>query len=351
MNRIEELMEQVLVREASDLHLTAGVPPTLRIFGKLTSMQMPPLSSADVEELIYSIVSDSQKRRFEADRELDLSYAYGDKCRFRVNVYWQRGTMAAALRIIPQVIKTTRELGLPPIIEILAQKPRGFILVTGPTGCGKSTTLAAMLNLINRTRSEHILTIEDPIEFIHRHEKSIINQREVGTDTHSFSSALRHVLRQDPDVILVGEMRDLETISIALTAAETGHLVLATLHTQDAPQSIERIIDVFPSQQQRQIRIQLAGTLQAIVAQQLIPVRGGGDRKAAVEIMLATPAIRNMIRDQKTHQIVTAMQSGGGAGMQTMDQALANLVKLNQVSFDDALQRASDVDVFKRLAG
>ncbi len=351
MPKIEELMEQVIQRDASDLHLTAGIPPTLRIFGKLTHMDMPALEGEDVEEYIYEILSDSQRRRLEADRELDMSYAYAGKCRFRINVYWQRSSLAAALRIIPQVVKSARELGLPPIAEILAQKPRGFVLVTGPTGCGKSTTLASMISIINKTRSEHILTIEDPIEFLHKHDKSMINQREVGTDTHSFSSALRHVLRQDPDVILVGEMRDLETISIALTAAETGHLVLATLHTQDAPQSIERIIDVFPSQQQHQIRVQLAGTLQGILAQQLIPARGGGDRKVAVEVMIATPAIRNMIRDQKTHQIVSAMQAGYSSGMQTMDQSLANLVKLNQVSYEDALQRASDPDVLKRLVG
>lgn len=351
MPRIEELMDQVITREASDLHLTVGIPPTLRIYGKLTHMDLPALTHEDVQSFIYEILSDSQKRRLEADRELDMSYAYADKCRFRINVYWQRGYLASALRIIPQVVKSHRELGLPPIVEILATKPRGFILVTGPTGCGKSTTLASMISIINQTRSEHILTIEDPIEFLHKHDKSMINQREVGADTHSFSSALRHVLRQDPDVILVGEMRDLETISIALTAAETGHLVLATLHTQDAPQSIERIIDVFPSQQQHQIRIQLAGTLQAILAQQLIPTRGGGDRKVACEVLIATPAIRNMIRDQKTHQIVSAMQAGYSSGMQTMDQSLANLVKLNHVTYEDALQRASDPDVLKRLVG
>lgn len=351
MPKIEELMEAVITKDASDLHLTAGIPPTLRIHGKLDHMDKPVLEHEDVMALVYEILNDSQRRRLEADRELDLSYAYSDRCRFRINVYWQRGNLAAALRLIPPSVKSPRELGLPPIVEMLAQKPRGFILVTGPTGCGKSTTLAAMINIINRTRSEHILTIEDPIEFMHKHDKSMVNQREVGADTHSFSSALRHVLRQDPDVILVGEMRDLETISIALTAAETGHLVLATLHTQDAPHSIERVIDVFPSQQQHQIRIQMAGTLQAILAQQLIPARGGGERKVAIEIMMATPAIRNMIRDDKTHQIISAMQAGYSTGMQTMDQALAALVKANQVSYEDAMQRAIDPDVFKRLVG
>lgn len=351
MPKIEKLMDQVMEMDASDLHLTVGIPPTLRIHGKLEHIDHPVLTPEDIEALIFEILSDSQRRRLESDKELDMSYAYGEKCRFRINVYWQRGNLAAALRLIPPAVKSARELGLPPIVEMLAQKPRGFILVTGPTGCGKSTTLAAMISIINKTRGEHVLTIEDPIEFLHKHEKSMINQREVGSDTHSFSSALRHVLRQDPDVILVGEMRDLETISIALTAAETGHLVLATLHTQDAPSSIERVIDVFPPQQQHQIRIQLAGTLQAILAQQLLPARGGGERKVAVEVLMATPAIRNMIRDQKTHQIMTAMQAGHGAGMQTMDQALANLVKMNQVGYEDALQRAIDPEVFKRLAG
>lgn len=349
MPKIDELMERVLAKDASDLHLTIGIPPTLRIHGKLEHMDLPSLTPETIKPIIYEILNDSQQRRLEADRELDLSYALDDRCRFRINVYWQRGNLAAALRLIPPSVKSPRDLGLPPIVELLAQKPRGFILLTGPTGCGKSTTLAAIINIINKTRSEHVLTIEDPIEFLHMHDKSIINQREVGADTHSFSSALRHVLRQDPDVILIGEMRDLETISIALTAAETGHLVLATLHTQDAPQSVERIIDVFPSQQQRQIRVQLAGTLQAILAQQLLPAAGGGERKVAVEVLIATAGIRNMIRDQKTHQIISAMQAGYSVGMQTMDQALANLVKINQVAYEDALQRAIDPDVFKRL--
>jgi twitching motility protein PilT len=351
MPKIEELMDAVVAKDASDLHLTAGIPPTLRIHGKLEHMDKPVLEHEDVLALVYEILNDSQRRRLEADRELDMSYAYSDLARFRINVYWQRGNLASALRLIPPAVKSARDLGLPPIVEMLAQKPRGFVLVTGPTGCGKSTTLAAIINIINRTRAEHILTIEDPIEFLHRHDKSMVNQREVGADTHSFSSALRHVLRQDPDVILVGEMRDLETISIDLTAAETGHLVFATLHTQDAPQSIERVIDVFPSQQQHQIRIQLAGTLQAILAQQLIPAKAGGDRKVAVEVMMATPAIRNMIRDDKTYQIVSAMQAGYSMGMQTMDQALAALVKANQVTYDDAIQRSIDPEVFKRLVG
>lgn len=349
MAEIEGLMQEVIDKDGSDLHLTADIPPVLRIHGKLQYNEHPPLSHEDVQRLIYEILTDAQRRKLEADKELDFSHALEDIGRFRINVYWQRGNLAAACRLIPLVIRSPRELGMPPIVETLAEKPRGIVLVTGPTGSGKSTTLAAIIDIINRTRAEHIITVEDPIEFIHHHNKSMINQREVGADTHSFASALRHVLRQDPDVILIGEMRDLETISIALTAAETGHLVFATLHTQDAPQSIDRIIDVFPPQQQHQIRIQLAGTLQAILAQQLIPNKVGATRVAAVEVLVATAAIRNMIRDQKTHQIVSAMQAGYNVGMQTMDQALANMVKRNTVRFEDAMQRAIDPEALKRL--
>jgi twitching motility protein PilT len=351
MPEIETLMTEVMDKEASDLHLTVGIPPVLRIHGKLTHTDHPVLTNDDVKRLIYEILSDGQRRKLEADRELDFSYSIGEKGRFRINVYWQQGNLASALRLIPPLIKNPRELGLPPIVETLAQKPRGFVLVTGPTGSGKSTTLAAIIDIINRSRGEHILTIEDPIEFLHKHDKSMINQREVGIDTHSFASALRHVLRQDPDVILIGEMRDLETIAIALTAAETGHLVFATLHTQDAAGSIDRIIDVFPPTQQHQIRIQLAGTLQAIMAQQLLSTKQGGSRVAAVEVLIATPAIRNMIRDQKTHQIVSAMQAGYNVGMQTMDQSLATMVKKNVVSYETAIQRAIDPDALKRLIG
>lgn len=352
MAKIEELMDKVIEREASDMHLTSGLPPVLRLDGRLVPLDdYPKLGSEDVKKLIYEILTDGQRVKLERDLELDLSYSLPGKARFRVNVYWQRGSVGAALRLIPFNIKSPEELGLPKIVEKLARKPRGFILVTGPTGCGKSTTIASMINIINQTRDVHVMTIEDPIEFLHTHGKSIINQREVGIDSHSFTAALRHVLRQDPDVILVGEMRDLETISIALTAAETGHLVFASLHTQDAPQSIDRIVDVFPPQQQHQIRIQLAGTLQAILAQQLLPRKDGTGRIPAMEVMIATPAIRNMIREQKVHQIYTAMQSGYNVGMQTMDQALANLVKANIVSYQEAFSRAINPEEFNRIVG
>lgn len=350
MAKIEELMHKVVEKEASDLHLTSGLPPVLRMDGRLIPLDdYPKLGSEDVKKLIYEILTDGQRVKLERDLELDLSYSLPGKARFRVNVYWQRGSVGAALRLIPFNIKSPEELGLPKVVEKLARKPRGFILVTGPTGCGKSTTIASMINIINQTRDVHVMTIEDPIEFLHTHGKSMINQREVGIDSHSFTAALRHVLRQDPDVILVGEMRDLETISIALTAAETGHLVFASLHTQDAPQSIDRIVDVFPPQQQHQIRIQLAGTLQAILAQQLLPRKDGTGRIPAMEVMIATPAIRNMIREQKVHQIYTAMQSGYNVGMQTMDQALANLVKANIVSYQEAFSRAINPEEFNRI--
>ncbi len=352
MAKIEELMHKVVEKEASDLHLTSGLPPVLRMDGRLIPLDdYPKLGSEDVKKLIYEILTDGQRVKLERDLELDLSYSLPGKARFRVNVYWQRGSVGAALRLIPFNIKSPEELGLPKVVEKLARKPRGFILVTGPTGCGKSTTIACMINIINQTRDVHVMTIEDPIEFLHTHGKSMINQREVGIDSHSFTAALRHVLRQDPDVILVGEMRDLETISIALTAAETGHLVFASLHTQDAPQSIDRIVDVFPPQQQHQIRIQLAGTLQAILAQQLLPRKDGTGRIPAMEVMIATPAIRNMIREQKVHQIYTAMQSGYNVGMQTMDQALANLVKANIVSYQEAFSRAINPEEFNRIVG
>jgi twitching motility protein PilT len=345
-------MEKVIEREASDLHLTSGLAPVLRMDGRLIPLDdYPKLGSEHVKKLIYEILTDGQRVKLERDLELDLSYSLPGKARFRINLYWQRGSLGAALRLIPFHIKSPKELGLPNIVEKLAQKPRGFILITGPTGCGKSTTIASMINIINHTQDVHVMTIEDPIEFLHSHGKSMINQREVGIDTHSFIAALRHVLRQDPDVIVIGEMRDLETISIALTAAETGHLVFATLHTQDAPQSIDRIIDVFPPQQQHQIRIQLAGTLQAILAQQLLPRKDGTGRVPAVEVLMATPAIRNMIREQKVHQIYTAMQAGYNVGMQTMDQALANLVKANIVSYQEAFSRAINPEEFNRIVG
>lgn len=351
MAELDKLLDKVIEEDASDLHLTPGVPPTLRVYGKLRSLNETKLTPESTKKLIYGVLTDTQKQRLEHDLELDFSYALPGKARFRINIYRQRGALSAALRLVPPYIKTPEELNLPRIVEQLAQRPRGFVLVTGPTGCGKSTTLASVIKIINNTRHEHIVTVEDPIEFLHEHDKSIVNQREVGTDTHSFSAALRHILRQDPDVILIGEMRDLETIAIALTAAETGHLVFATLHTQDAPQSVDRIIDVFPSQQQHQIRMQLAGTLQAILAQQLLSRIDGEGLIPVVEVLIATPAVRNMIREGKTHQIYSAMQAGYNVGMQTMDQALANLVKRHKVSYEEALQRAIDPENLKRLTG
>ena len=342
---INELLEEVLVRGASDLHITVGAPPVMRINGVLQRIEeYPRLTGNDTRDMIYSILTARQREQLEANLEYDLSYSVPGSARFRVNAYFQRNSLGAAFRIIPYRIKTVEELNMPPVIKELSQLPRGFILVTGPTGQGKSTTLAAIIDLINETRNEHIITVEDPIEFLHVHKRCIINQREVGADTHSFSNALKYVLRQDPDVILVGEMRDLETISTALTAAETGHLVFATLHTQDAPQTVDRIIDVFPTYQQQQVRLQLAGTIQAIITQQLLPHRDGKGRVPSVEIMIATSAIRNMIREAKSHQIYSAMQAGGQYRMQTMDSSIAALYKNGIISYDIAMARCANRD-------
>jgi len=350
---INELLEEVLVRGASDLHITVGAPPVMRINGVLQRIEeYPRLTGNDTREMIYSILTARQREQLEANLEYDLSYSVPGSARFRVNAYFQRNSLGAAFRIIPYRIKTVEELNLPPVIKELTKLPRGFILVTGPTGQGKSTTLAAVIDLINETRNDHIITVEDPIEFLHVHKRCIVNQREVGADTHSFANALKYVLRQDPDVILVGEMRDLETISTALTAAETGHLVFATLHTQDAPQTIDRIIDVFPTYQQQQVRLQLASTIQAIITQQLLPTRDGKGRVPAVEIMIATSAIRNMIREAKTHQIYSAMQAGGQQyGMQTMDHSIAALYKNGIISYDVAMARCQNRDEMQRLIG
>ncbi len=349
---INEMLEEVLVRGASDLHITVGAPPVMRINGVLQRIEeYPRLTGNDTRDMIYSILTARQREQLEANLEYDLSYSVPGSARFRVNAYFQRNSLGAAFRIIPYRIKTVEELNMPPVIKDLTQLPRGFVLVTGPTGQGKSTTLAAIIDLINETRNDHIITVEDPIEFLHVHKRCIINQREVGADTHSFGNALKYVLRQDPDVILVGEMRDLETISTALTSAETGHLVFATLHTQDAPQTIDRIIDVFPTYQQAQVRIQLAGTTQAIITQQLLPTRDGKGRVPAVEIMIATSAIRNMIREGKTHQIYSAMQAGGQYRMQTMDHSIAALYKNGIVSFEVAMARCANRDEMQRLIG
>jgi twitching motility protein PilT len=334
---------------ASDLHITTGVPPIVRVNGKLKALDHPKLLPNDTRELIYSILTQEQRDVLERNWEYDFSYSLPGKGRFRVNVYYQRGSISAAFRSIPVKIPTIEELRLPLVVSEFAMKPRGFVVVTGPTGSGKSTTLAAIINIINETRNCHIITIEDPIEFLHPHKRSIVNQREVGTDTKSFANALKYALRQDPDVILIGEMRDLETIQTALTAAETGHLVFATLHTVDAPQTIDRIIDVFPPHQQQQVRIQLAGCLQGIVAQQLLPTADGNGRVVAVEILVATPGIKNLIREGKTHQIYTAIQTGQKYGMQTLDMALADLVKRGWISYETAYEKAQDPASLKQL--
>lgn len=346
---IDELLIKTLELGASDLHITTGLPPVVRINGELRALDYPKLLPNDTRELIYSILTQEQRDVFERNWEYDFSYSIPGKGRFRANIYFQRGTVAGAFRSIPVRIPTIEELRLPTVVQEFAMKPRGFVLVTGPTGSGKSTTLAALINIINETRSCHIITIEDPIEFLHPHKKSIVNQREVGTDTHSFANSLKYALRQDPDVILIGEMRDLETIQTALTAAETGHLVFATLHTVDAPQTIDRIIDVFPPHQQQQVRIQLAGCLQGIISQQLLPTQDGKGRIVAAEVLVATAGIRNLIREGKTHQIYTAMQTGQKYGMQTLDMALADLVRRGWISFETALEKSQDPQVLRQL--
>ncbi|MDP8292439.1 MAG: type IV pilus twitching motility protein PilT [Candidatus Orphnella occulta] len=322
---IKELLQYAVDKDASDLHLTEGVPPTLRIDGALQHTTYPVLTRDESKKAIYSILNDDQKVRFETELELDMSLYIPDLSRFRVNVHMQRGSVEAAFRVIPSRIKTTEELGLPPIVADLARKPNGLVLATGPTGMGKSTTLSAMVDIVNSERQSLIISIEDPIEYVHKNKKSIIKQREVGSDTKSFTSALKHALRQDPDVILVGEMRDLETISTAVTAAETGHLVLSTLHTPDAPQTIDRLIDIFPPHQQKQIMIQLAGCLQGVICQQLLPRKDNNGRVVACEVMTGTPAVRSLIREQKTEQLATVIQTNAQHGMITMDKTLKKL--------------------------
>ncbi len=339
-------------QSGSDLHIARGSAPLVRIRGHLAPIQgHPELTAQAIQSTLYAILTQKQRERFEENLELDFAYAVPGASRFRVNIYRQRETMGAVFRVIPFEIKTLEQLGVNPRISTLAALPRGMVLVTGPTGSGKSTTLAALIDLANRTRHDHIMTVEDPIEFLHQNKNCLVNQREVGEDTHSFGNALKHVLRQDPDIILVGELRDLETISVALTAAETGHLVLGTLHTQDAAQTVDRIIDVFPPEQQQQVRVQLAGALQGIVSQALVRSADGKGRVAATEVLFATGAIRNLIREGKTHQIYSAMQAGAQQGMQTMDQCLAELVKQNRVQFEQALEKAHHADDFRRLTG
>ncbi len=350
MDLVDVLLE-VLERDASDLHLSVGSPPIIRINGALERLDYPRLEANDTRELIYSILSQDQRQRLENEWEIDFSYSVPGRARFRVNAFFQRNSLGAAFRLIPILIRPLDQLGLPKTMHELTRKPRGFVIITGPTGSGKSTTLASMIDEINETREEHIMTIEDPIEFLHRHKKCMVNQREVGADTKGFNRALKSVLRQDPDIILVGEMRDTETMATALTAAETGHLVFATLHTQDAPQTIDRIIDVFPPHQQEQIRVQLSTTLMGICTQQLLSTRDGRGRVVACEILMPTPAVRNLIREGKTHQIYSTMQTGSAFGMQTMDAALADLVRRNIISRDQALHRSSDPNGLERLVG
>jgi len=349
---LNDCLERVVELGGSDLHLTAGTHPMVRIHGAIEALsEFPVLTGSRIREMLYAVLSQKQRETFEAELELDTSHTIPGKGRFRVNVLLQRDSVGAVMRVIPFEIVPFDTLGMPPAVASFAELSRGLVLVTGPTGSGKSTTLASLIDIINRTKPVHIMTVEDPIEFLHHHKRAIVNQREVGEDTRSFSAALKHVLRQDPDVILVGEMRDLETISTALTAAETGHLVFATLHTQDAPQSVDRVIDVFPSHQQSQIRVQLATSLQGVVTQQLVPVAKGKGRAVAAEVLVATPAVRNLIREGKVHQIYSSMQAGGRYGMQTMDQGLATLVKAGKITLDMALERAASPDDLKRLAG
>ena len=349
---LNEVLAASIEVGASDVHFTGGAPPLLRINGDLAAMHgYEPLTPPVLHRVIYSMLTQKQRERFEAELELDFAYSLPGQARFRVNLYQQRETLGAAFRRIPYEIHGLDKLGIPQSVSQFSKLPRGMVLVTGPTGSGKSTTLAALIDLANRTRRDHIMTVEDPIEFLHRHKSCMVNQREVGEDTKSFANALKHVLRQDPDIILVGEMRDLETISVALTAAETGHLVFATLHTQDAGQTIDRVIDVFPPHQQQQVRVQLAGAVQGVVCQTLCKTTDGRGRAAAIEVMVATPAIRNLIREGKTHQIYSALQAGAQYGMNTLDQHLAELVRSNRISLEQGREKCHHLEDFNRLVG
>jgi twitching motility protein PilT len=349
---LDECLSILMDRGGSDLHLTAGIPPSIRVHGDLEPIEgFPTLTPDMLRQALYAIMTQKQREVFENELELDMSYTVVGRARFRVNVFQQRESMGSVMRIIPFEIKPLESLGVPAQVANFAFMPRGLVLVTGPTGSGKSTTLASIIDIINRERASHIMTVEDPIEFLHQHKKSVVNQRELGADTHSFNNALKHVLRQDPDVILVGEMRDLETIQLAITAAETGHLVFGTLHTQDAPQTIDRIIDVFPPHQQEQIRVMLATALNGVVTQQLLKTADGQGRVVACEIMVATSAIKNLIREGKTHQMYSSIQAGKQHGMVAMDQSLAELVTRGKVTYAHALERCASVPDFNRLCG
>jgi len=349
MVNVDTLLRLMFEKNASDLHITAGAPPMLRIDGVITATEYEKLRPEVTQQLIYSILTDEQKEKFEKDNELDISFGVEGVGRVRMNVFQQRGSIASVMRNIPSKIRTFDDLKLPPVIKDLVKLPKGLVLVTGPTGSGKSTTLAAMLDWINTNLPHHIITIEDPIEYVHAHKACIVNQREVGTDTHTFTSALKYALRQDPDVILVGEMRDLETINAALTIAETGHLVFATLHTVDAIQTINRIIDVFPSGQQQQVRAQISFVLNGVISQQLLPLANSTGRVVALEVLIPTPAVRNLIREEKIHQIYSAMQTGTESGMQTMNQALFNLYQKQLVSYDEIFSRTMDPKELLRM--
>jgi twitching motility protein PilT len=347
-----DVITRMTEERASDVHLSPGFPPAIRVRGRVIPVDgYAPLTPQETRDTVYSLLNDDQRKRFESRKQLDLAYAVPGVARFRVNCFFQRGSISAAFRRIPHEIPKLQELGLPAVLEEFTRKPRGFVLITGPTGSGKSTSLAAMIDIINREREEHILTIEDPIEFLHSHQSCIVNQREIGADAEDFSLALKSALREDPDVILVGEMRDLETMSTALTAAETGHLVFATLHTQSTAQTVDRIIDIFPAGQQAQVRMQLSIALQGVVTQQLLPTADGSGRVVACEVLVPTPAVRNLIREGKTHQIYSAIQTSGSLGMQTMDAHLAQLVRMGRITRKLAEQRASVPEELKRLLG
>lgn len=350
--QIDELLKLMVEKDASDLHVKVGSPPTLRIYGRLYPIEMPPLRAEDTRGIILSMITEEQRKRFEDEQELDVAYTVEGFARFRVNIFLQRRTLGAVFRLIALKIRTIDELRLPgDILKAFCQKQRGMIIVTGPTGSGKSTTLASMIDYINSSYRRHIVTIEDPIEYVHKDKMSIINQRELGIDTKTFSGALRRALRQDPDIIMVGEMRDVETIALTLMAAETGHLVMATMHTTGAPMAIERIIDAFPTAHQQQVKAQLAITLEGVIAQILIPRSTGNDRVVATEILTGTPAIRNLIREGKIHQMSTLMHTGGQFSMHTMEQSLKILYQQNEISFEEALASSSDQETFKKLIG
>ena len=352
MANLHQLLKAMIEKGASDLHITTNSPPQLRIDGKLQPLQMPPLSPADTKQVCYSILTDSQKHRFEENSELDLSFGVRGLSRFRANVFMQRGAVAGAFRSIPYKVMTMEELGLPKAVLDITRKPRGLVLVTGPTGSGKSTTLASIIDRVNTERHDHIVTIEDPIEYLHPHKNCVVNQREVGADTKSFTNALKYILRQDPDVVLIGEMRDLETIEAALTVAETGHLAFATLHTNSCVQTINRIVDVFPPYQQSQVRAQLSFVLEGVMCQSLLPRANGPGRALSLELMIPNPAIRNLIREDKIHQIYSQMQIGQEKyGMQTMNQSLASLDQRRMITLDDAMARSHDQEELKTLIG